>query len=204
MPANQRKWQVMNIKPLTLKGAHIRLEPLLLSHHSDLCQIGLDKRLWQSTTIRLQTPDDVLSYIQNALQAQIEGTAVPFVIIENSSNQIIGSTRYHSINQIHRRVEIGFTWIAVEWQRTVVNTEAKYLMLRHAFEELGCVRVEFKADSSNEQSRNALIRIGAKHEGILRSYLISPHKGVRDVALFSITTDDWPTVKTNLKKKLDC
>ena len=192
----------MSVEPITLEGARVRLAPLSLAHHAQLCEIGLDERLWRSTTIRLQTPEEMFGYIQTALQNQSEGSALPFVIVEKGSDRIVGTTRYHSINQAHRRLEIGFTWIAVEWQRTPVNTEAKYLMLKHAFEQYKCVRVEFKADSINQQSSRALIRIGAKQEGVLRKYMVSDHKGARDLTLFSIIDTEWPEVKANLERKL--
>jgi N-acetyltransferase len=193
---------MMRVEPITLEGIHIRLAPLSLSHHAELCEVGLDERLWRLTTIRLETSEDMFSYIQTALQGQAEGTTLPFVMIEKSSQKIVGTSRYHSINQAHRRLEIGFTWVAVPWQRSSINTEAKYLMLKHAFEEYGCVRVEFKADASNEPSCRALMRIGARQEGVLRQYVISTHKGVRDLALFSIIDREWPEVKANLEKKL--
>ncbi|MEN3335348.1 MAG: N-acetyltransferase [Blastocatellia bacterium] len=193
---------MMRVEPVTLEGLHIRLAPLTLSHHAALCEVGLDERLWQLTTIRLKTAEDMFRYIQAALQAQAEGLALPFVMIDKASEQIVGTSRYHHINPTHRRLEIGFTWIAVPWQRTRVNTEAKYLMLKQAFEAYQCVRVEFKADASNEPSCRALLRIGARQEGILRQYVVSNHKGVRDLALFSIIDREWPEVKANLEKML--
>jgi N-acetyltransferase len=193
---------MMDIEPVTLEGKGVQLVPLSLDHHTQLCDIGLDERLWQRTTIRLQNPDDMLRYIQTALREQAEGTALPFVLIEKKSNRVVGTSRYHHINKAHRRVEIGFTWIAVPWQRIGINTEAKYLMLQHAFERLECVRVEFKADTSNEQSCRALRRIGAKEEGVLRKYMVSSHKGARDVMLFSIIDAEWPDVKADLEKML--
>ena len=191
------------VESITLEGSHILLAPLSLSHHPQLCRHGLDESLWRDTTIRLETAEDMLTYLQTALREQAEGKTLPFVIIEKGSGEIIGTSRYHNINISQRRLEIGFTWIAVPWQRTIVNTEAKYLMLRHAFERYQCVRVEFKADSSNERSRRALMRIGAKEEGVLRNYVISSHKGVRDLVLFSIVDSEWPEVKANLEKKLN-
>src|SRR5947199_3552983 len=119
---------MMRVEPITLEGIHIRLAPLSLSHHAELCEVGLDERLWRLTTIRLETAEDMFSYIQAALQEQAERTTLPFVMIEQSSKKIVGTSRYHSINQAHRRLEIGFTWIAVPWQRTRFNTEAKYLI----------------------------------------------------------------------------
>ncbi len=189
-------------EPISLNGQHVRLRPLTLADHPTLCEIGLAEELWQDTTIRVQTSADMLRYLQNALREEMEGTCLPFVIIETSRNQIIGTSRYHSINKIHQRLEIGFTWIAVPWQRTAVNTEVKYLMLKHAFEQWDCVRVEFKADSGNQKSRRALLRIGATEEGVLRSYLISEHKGPRDLVVFSIISSEWPDVKTKLEALL--
>jgi len=193
---------MIDLTPTVLEGTHIRLVPLTTAHHPRLCEIGLDERLWRATTIRLETADDMLKYVQQALHEQSLGTGLPFVIIEKRSEQIVGTTRYHSIKKEHGRLEIGFTWIAPPWQRTIVNTEAKYLMLKRAFEDFGCIRVEFKADSNNEQSCQALRRIGAKQEGLLRSYVVSSHKGPRDVALFSIIDGDWPEVRDHLERKL--
>jgi RimJ/RimL family protein N-acetyltransferase len=193
---------MMRVEPITLEGIHIRLAPLTLSHHAALCEVGLDERLWRLTTIRLETAEDMFRYIQAALQGRAEGSTLPFVIIDKASEQIVGTSRYHHINQAHRRLEIGFTWIAVPWQRSGVNTEAKYLMLKHAFEAYQCVRVEFKADAGNEPSCRALLALGARQEGVLRQYVISNHKGVRDLALFSLIDCEWPAVKANLEKML--
>ena len=193
----------MNIEPVTLDGERIRLVPLTLAHHPQLCEVGLDERLWRLTTIRVQTPEDMLRYVRTALQTQAEGTALPFVIVEKSSGRTIGTTRYHSIHAAHRRLEIGFTWISVPWQRSGANTEAKYLMLKQAFEQYRCFRVEFKADRENEPSCRALLRIGAKQEGVLRNYMVSRHKGIRDLAVFSIIDAEWPEVKARLEAKLN-
>lgn len=192
----------MLIEPIALEGVYVRLAPLALTHHQQLCAIGLDPTLWQSTTIRVQTPAEMLDYIHTALESQAAGTSLPFVIVLQATGQVVGTTRYHSIVRDHRRLEIGFTWIGVSWQRTPVNTEAKYLLLTHAFEHYGCQRVEFKADSGNERSCRALLRIGATQEGTLRQYMFSPHKGVRDVAIFSIIDSEWPQVKAQLERRL--
>lgn len=189
-------------EPLTLEGHFIRLIPLSLSHHEQLCMIGLEAALWQHTTIRVQTPAEMLCYMQNALDSQAAGTALPFVIVLQASGEIVGTTRYHSIVREHQRLEIGFSWVGLPWQRSPVNTEAKYLLLRHAFEQAYCQRVEFKADSQNEQSLQALLRIGATQEGTLRHYMWSAHKGVRDVAILSIIDAEWPQVKAGLEQRL--
>jgi RimJ/RimL family protein N-acetyltransferase len=192
----------MQIEPITLEGTHVVLAPLLLTHHQQLCAIGLDPALWQQTTIRVQTPAEMLHYIQTALGSQTAGTALPFVIALRATGELVGTTRYHSIVHDHRRLEIGFTWIGRPWQRTPANTEAKYLLLKQAFEVYGCQRVEFKADSQNERSCQALLRIGATREGTLRQYVLSAHKGVRDLAIFSIIDSEWPQVGARLEQRL--
>jgi len=141
-------------------------------------------------------------YIETAMEEYARGRALPFAIIERSSGRAVGSTRFGNIETSHRRVEIGWTWIARQWQRTVVNTEAKYLLLSHAFETLGCIRVEFKTDSTNNRSRNALARIGAKEEGVMRNHMIVPGGRIRHSVYFSIVDSEWPEVKKNLELKL--
>jgi RimJ/RimL family protein N-acetyltransferase len=180
----------------------VRLVPLSASHHAALCAIGLEPALWAMTTIRVQTPEDMRRYIQAALDAQAAGTALAFMLALPHTDTVVGTTRYHSIVAAHRRLEIGFTWVGLPWQRTPINTEAKYLLLRQAFEGYGCQRVEFKADIANEPSCRSLQRIGATREGVLRSYMVSPHRGSRDVALFSIVAAEWPRVKAGLERRL--
>ena len=142
------------------------------------------------------------AYIQTALDAQKAGTAVPFATVHVGSGKVIGSTRYMNIDVPNRRVEIGATWIAPPWRRTAVNTEAKYLMLRHAFEALGCIRVELKTDALNQRSRNAIRRIGAQEEGILRQHMVTWSGRLRDSVYFSILDSEWPRVKQDLEQKL--
>ena len=146
----------MNVSPVTLEGRHVRLEPLSQAHHADLSSVGLDEDLWRWIPTPVRTPEEMSAYIQTALDEQARGVSLPFALIEKAGNRAIGSTRYGNIDLTHHRVEIGWTWVAPAWQRTAVNTEAKYLLLRHAFETLGCIRVELKTDSLNEKSRNAL------------------------------------------------
>ena len=191
-----------SLVPTTLTGRRIRLIPLREEHHAALCEVGLDERLWQLTTIEVRSPAQMSDYMRAALDAQAAGTALPFVIEASESGRIVGSTRFHSYQANHRRIEIGFTWLAVPWQRTGVNAEAKFLMLRHAFETIGCVRVEFKADVDNAPSRRALERMGATQEGILRSYMISARSGPRDVALYSVLASEWPALKIRMGARL--
>jgi RimJ/RimL family protein N-acetyltransferase len=141
-------------------------------------------------------------YVEEALARQASGAAIPFATTEAATGRVIGSTRFHNVEPAHRRVEIGYTWIAPPWTRTPVNTEAKYLMLRHAFESLGCVRVELRTDALNTRSRAAILRIGAKEEGTLRRHLRTDSGRFRDTVYFSILDDEWPDVKRRLEGRL--
>ncbi|HTY09968.1 MAG TPA: GNAT family protein [Bacteroidota bacterium] len=192
----------MKIQPVTLDGERVRLEPLSHAHLSQLCEIGLDDDLWRLTTTIIRSPDDMRKYIDAALKDLSDGKALPFAIIEKNSNKAVGSTRFGNIETVHRRVEIGWTWIARQWQRTFINTETKYLLLSHAFETLGCMRVEFKTDSTNNRSRAALKRIGAQEEGIFRNHMIVPGGRIRHSVYFSIIDSEWGEVKKELEKKL--
>lgn len=192
----------MEITPVTLDGRFIRLLPLSIEHHAALCREGLDPELWRLTTISVATPDEMRDSIETALAGQEAGTALPFVIEQRESGLVVGTTRYHSIVTRHRRLEIGFTWLGRSRQRTAANTESKYLLLRHAFDELGVERVEFKVDAANEPSRKALLRIGATEEGVLRSYVQSMLKGSRDLRVFSIIRKEWLEIRRRLEERL--
>jgi RimJ/RimL family protein N-acetyltransferase len=173
-----------------------------MEHHARLCEVGLDEALWRWTTTLIRTPEEMRAYLEAALAEEAAGVSLPFVTIERASGRIVGSTRYGNIDPANRRVEIGWTWVGRDWQRTFVNTEAKYLMLRHAFETLGCIRVEFKTDSLNERSRNALLRIGAREEGTFRNHMIVHDGRLRHSVYFSIIDSEWPEVKAALEEKL--
>ena len=192
----------MKIEPVVLEGSHVRMEPLKESHHDELCAVGLDPELWRWIPFRVLTPDEMSGYIRNAMDAQTAGSALPFATVERSSGRAIGSTRYMNIDAPNRHVEIGSTWIGRAWQRSAVNTEAKYLMLRHAFETLGCLRVELKTDSMNVRSRNAIQRIGARQEGIFRNHMPTWSGRIRHSVYFSIIDSEWPKVKADLEAKL--
>jgi N-acetyltransferase len=190
----------MRIEPVTLEGAHVRLEPLSLERHAaGLLEIGLDPELWRWTVSKIESSEELRRYVGRALQDRAEGRALPFATVERASGRIVGSTRFMAIAAAHRRVEIGSTWIARPWQRTAINTEAKYLMLRHAFETWGCLRVEFKADVRNERSRRALLRLGCVEEGTYRKHLITERGTVRDSVYYSVVDDEWPAVKARLE-----
>lgn len=192
----------MKIEPVSLDGQNVRLEPLSLAQLDELCAVGLDDELWRWTLSQVHSKAEMSSYIEDALTSQKNGSLLPFATIEKTTGRVVGSTRYANIDLDNRRLEIGWTWIARAWQRTAVNTEAKFLMLKHAFETLGCNRVEFKTDALNERSRNAILRIGAKQEGILRKLIVLPNGRVRDTVCFSIIDTEWAEVKKNLEAKL--
>ncbi len=192
----------MRIEPVVLDGVSVRLEPLSLNHLSPLTAVGVDPELWRWTVSLVRTPEEMEQYIQSALADQAAGTALPFATVHKPSGQVAGSTRFGNIDAQNRRVEIGWTWIARPWQRTAVNTEAKYLMMRHAFETWDCLRVEFKTDALNTQSRQALLRIGAKEEGILRAHMITAGGRVRDTVYYSVTAAEWPAVRAALRERL--
>ena len=192
----------MKIEPVTLEGTHVRLEPLTLEHHAALCAVGLDSELWRWTTADVRSPEDLRRYLQRALNDQRDGHALPFATLERASGNAVGSTRFGSIEPVHRRVEIGWTWIGREWQRTAINTEAKLLMLRHAFEVWGAQRVEFKTNAMNYRSRTAITCLGAKEEGTLRKHMISERGLPRDSVYYSILDTEWASVKAGLEEKL--
>jgi RimJ/RimL family protein N-acetyltransferase len=192
----------MKLEPLTLQGRHVRLVPMTPEHVPALYEAGRDPEIWRWTISQVHSEADMRAYVDAALQAQVAGTALPFVTTEAATGRVIGSTRFGNVDAGNRRVEIGWTWIAAPWQRTAVNTEAKYLMLRHAFETLGCLRVELKTDALNQKSRNAILRIGAKEEGILRKHQITELGRVRDSVYFSILDDEWPAAKARLESIL--
>jgi len=192
----------MAVSPVLLEGAHVRLEPLVKEHLAGLAAVGLDEELWRWIPTPVRTQEEMAAYIEAALNEQERGLALPFAIVEKATGRAIGSTRYANIDRMHHRVEIGWTWVARDWQRTPMNTEAKYLLLRHAFETLGCMRVELKTDSLNERSRAAILRIGAREEGIFRNHMITASGRVRHTVYFSIIDSEWPAVKARLEAKL--
>jgi RimJ/RimL family protein N-acetyltransferase len=190
----------MSLDPVVLEGRHVRLVPMTREHVPALWQAARDPELWCWTTSQVHSEDDLRRYVKAALAMQAQGTALPFVTTHAATGQVVGSTRF--ANAEGPRVEIGWTWIARPWQRTAINTEAKYLMLRHAFESLGLLRVELKTDALNARSRAAILRIGAREEGVLRKHMVTEGGRVRDSVLFSITDDEWPAVRARLEQIL--
>jgi len=192
----------MVVNPVLLEGVQVRLEPLAKAHLAGLAEVGLDEELWRWIPTAVRTREEMAAYIETALSEQEHGASLPFAIVEQATGRTIGSTRYGNIDRTHHRVEIGWTWVARDWQRTAVNTEAKYLLLKHAFETLGCMRVELKTDSLNERSRAAILRIGAREEGIFRNHIITASGRIRHTVYFSIIDSEWPAVKARLETKL--
>ena len=192
----------MEISPVTLEGQHTRLEPLSSAHQEALVAAAGDGELWNSTVTIVPTRDTMAEYIEAALAAQAQRRELAFVIIRKSSGEVVGSTRFYEIERNDRRVAIGYTWLSVSAQRTAVNTEAKLLLLTHAFEHWRCIRVEFITDVLNQQSRAAILRLGAKQEGILRNHMLMPNGRIRDSVCFSIITAEWPEVKARLEARL--
>jgi RimJ/RimL family protein N-acetyltransferase len=190
--------------PLTLEGSVVRLESIRHEHAQlfwDVAKDDLDE-IFRWIPYAMKTPQDFQHLIDKAFDEQRRRESVVFATVERNSAKVVGSTRFMNIDRVNRRVEIGSTWIALRWQRTAVNTEAKYLMLRHAFEVWGCVRVELKTDALNQKSRNAILRIGAKEEGTLRRHLFTWTGRVRDTVYFSILDDEWPEVRKRLEERL--
>jgi N-acetyltransferase len=190
------------LEPVTLTGRFVRLEPLSLDHWDGLCRVGLDPELWRWIPFPVTNESEMRDYVETALADQHGGSALPFAVIDAQSGAVIGSTRYGAISEANRRVEIGWTWYARARQRTPVNTEAKLLLLTHAFERLGMIRVELKTDALNEKSRNAILRIGATQEGIFRRHLICRSGRIRDTVYFSILDGEWPEKKQALETRL--
>ena len=187
--------------PVTLEGSVVKLEPIRPEHADLFWQIAKEdlEDIFRWIPYSMKTPEHFRKLIEKALAEQERGESVVFATVDRSSGRVIGSTRFMNIDRANRRAEIGSTWIASAWQRTGVNTEAKYLMLRHAFEVWGCFRVELKTDALNEKSRAAILRLGAKEEGTLRRHVITWTGRVRDSVYFSILDNEWPGVKAKLE-----
>jgi RimJ/RimL family protein N-acetyltransferase len=194
----------MDPKPITLAGQHVRLEPLTLAHAPDLfAALRIDPTVWQ---YRLVAPPATLAgmtaLLREDLEAQARGAVVAFTQVERASGRPVGGTTYMNISRRDRGLEIGGTWLGKPWQRTGINTEAKYLLLRHAFEDLGAVRVQLKTDGRNRQSQVAIERLGAVREGVLRKHMLAGDGFLRDTVMYSILDEEWPAVKACLEALL--
>jgi RimJ/RimL family protein N-acetyltransferase len=191
------------IEPVTLTGQHVQLEPLAAEHHDSLRRAAADGELWQLWYTSVPPPDGVAAYITKALAMRDNLGAQPFAVRDLASGEIVGSTRLFNVEADHRRLEIGHTWYARRVQRTPLNTEAKLLLLSHAFEALQAIAVEFRTHFMNHRSRAAIARLGAKQDGILRNHQIAADGSYRDTVVFSIIAPEWPTVRRHLRFLLD-
>jgi RimJ/RimL family protein N-acetyltransferase len=192
----------MTIEPVTLRGLSVQLEPMRADHTDALTRVGLEPELWRWTQTFIATPDDMSRYVLQALEELSRGIALPFVIVAQPRGEVVGSTRYGSVDLANRRLEIGWTWITPRYQRTAINTEAKLLLLTHAFERLGTNRVELKTDALNQKSRTAIARLGAVEEGTFRKHIVTSSGRVRDTVYYSIIDTEWPEVKARLESRL--
>ncbi|KGD86931.1 GNAT family acetyltransferase [Achromobacter sp. RTa] len=191
-----------NLQPVTLEGEIVRLEPLAARHAEDLARVGLHPELWRLQPEPVDTAEDMQRYVDRALAGQRAGACLPFVVVHKDSGQVIGATRYMDIALAHKRLEIGATWLTPGSQRSGANTEAKFLLLQHAFETIGIIRVVFKTELGNAQSRQAILRIGGVEEGVFRKHLIAQSGRARDMVYFAILDEDWPSVKARLMARL--
>jgi RimJ/RimL family protein N-acetyltransferase len=192
----------MIAEPLVLDGDRVRLEPMRPDHLDALAQAGAYDELWQWTRAKATTRETMSDYMEHALAELASGSAIPFVTIDKPSETIVGSTRFANFDHDNRRVEIGWTWISPPFQRTYVNSEAKYLMLRHAFDVWNCVRVELKTDVLNDKSRAAMLRLGAVEEGVLRRHILTHSGRFRDTIYYSILDHEWPALRARLEARL--
>lgn len=191
------------IEPLTLTGPRwLALETMERRHEPELLEAAKDGELCKLWYTAIASPDAVMGYMNDALKMRDEHGAMPFIVRRNSDGKVVGSTRHFNVDVKNRRLEIGHTWYSKSAQRTGLNTEAKLLLLKHAFEKLHCIAVEFRTHLFNFESRAAIARIGAKQVGVLRNHQVSPNSTLRDAVVFSLIASEWPTVKAHLKYQL--
>ena len=194
----------MEVKPVTIQDKHVRLEPMTEAHAPALAEIGIGQPFWDFMVYgKINTVDDMRNWVLDVLSREKKGTDLAFVAIHLASGRVAGATRYLNIMPNDRGLEIGGTWYGPEFQRTAVNTESKYLLLQHAFETLGCIRVQLKTDSRNERSQRAIERIGAVKEGVLRNHMILPDGHYRHSVYYSILDTEWPDVKKRLEAMMN-
>ncbi|TQV77153.1 GNAT family N-acetyltransferase [Aliikangiella marina] len=190
------------VESVTLIGTHVELVPLEKKHRTELLKAAADGELWNLWYTSVPSEDSVDDYIEAAILQREAKSQLPFVVIEKSSGRVVGCTRFCNIDHTNTRLEIGYTFYAQSVQRSAVNSETKLLLLTYAFESLGCIAVEFRTNWFNYASRNAIARLGAKQDGVLRNHVIMPDGSYRDTVVFSILNTEWSGVKTNLKFKL--
>jgi RimJ/RimL family protein N-acetyltransferase len=192
----------MQVSPVTLEGRGVRIEPLSWDHEAELAPLAMDEAIWCYLPTSLDTTEAFHRWMETALSAAQRGIEVPFVIIDRSSGALAGSTRFFDIRPADRAVEIGHTWLGRNWWRSAMNSETKYLLLRHLFDTLGCQRVSLKTDRLNERSQQAIERLGATREGVLRKHMIVQGGRARDTVYFSILDDEWPAIRDRMEREL--
>ncbi|WP_342315715.1 GNAT family protein [Lysobacter sp. FW306-1B-D06B] len=190
------------LDPVVLEGRHVRLEPMEAAHAPELAQAARDGELWTLWFTSVPSPDSIDAHVATMLERRHKGTFLPFVVRLRETGEVVGQTTFCNVDHEHRRVEIGYTWYSRRVQRTAVNTEAKRLLLGHAFEAWKCIAVEFRTNWFNERSRAAIARLGAKQDGVLRNHMRMPDGSFRDTVVFSIIESEWPAVKRNLEHRL--
>lgn len=194
----------MKVEPLTLEGNVVRLEPIGERHVADLAKVGLEDEIWRFMRYgKMKTIAQMTVWVRELLVLQDQGSDLPFAVIYKETGAAVGCTRYLNIDTLDRSLEIGGTWYGLDYQGTLVNTDCKYLLLKHAFEELGCVRVWFKTDSRNQRSQRAIQRLGAVREGVLRNHMLLPDGYIRDSVVYSVLPNEWPQVKMKLEARLE-
>jgi N-acetyltransferase len=194
----------MKVEPVILKGKIVRLEPLSEDHITSLAKVGLEDKIWRFMRYgKVETVEQLTTWVRELLELESKRSDLPFTVIHLSSGEAVGCTRYLNIDARERALEIGGTWYGLDYQGTLVNTECKYLLLKHAFEVIGCVRVWFKTDARNLRSQRAIERLGAVKEGVLRNHMILPDGYIRDSVIYSILPNEWPEVKHTLEKRLE-
>jgi RimJ/RimL family protein N-acetyltransferase len=193
----------MEVKPVVLEGNYVRLEPMTEAHIPGLAEIGLHQTFWDFMLYgNMETESDMANWVRDIVTRAGRGTDLPFVVIHLESGRVAGATRYLNIMPKDKGLEIGGTWYGVDFQRTAVNTECKYLLLTHAFETLGCIRVQIKTDALNLRSQKAIERIGAVKEGVLRNHMILPNGRIRHSVYYSIVDSEWSDIKKRLEEML--
>jgi RimJ/RimL family protein N-acetyltransferase len=192
----------MNVVPPTLEGKYVRLEPMKIEHAPLLAQVGLGRDIFRYFPIAIDTSEQMEAYVRHCVAGTESGTFLTWTTISLEEQKPVGSTGYLNIDRQNKKLEIGGTWISPDWRRTAINTEAKYLQLRRAFDMLGCNRVEFKTDSLNSKSRAALLRIGAVEEGTMRNHIVMPDGRLRHSVYFSVIAEEWPGVRARLEDRL--
>lgn len=191
------------VKKITLEGNTVMLVPMETSHLDGLWEAGQNQSIWEFTSSKVSSKEDMKKVIEAAMVEREKGTQIPFIVLDKQTDKIVGSSRYLDISKAHKSLEIGWTWYSPVYWRTGVNTETKLLLLQYAFEKMEVNRVQFCTDSRNVRSQNAIARLGAQREGVLRKHRMIADGYIRDTVVFSIIKEEWPQIKTGLQDKLN-